>query len=169
MQKVIIFYTENEHLHVLYAPTKNRTNWMRASYWFLFLKKKIGHYFWRRVYIIPEQWLSNGILKRSIGIFDPRNIMSDTDVVIISQLLVEIWPKIWMTEQIWSSLSKYYFFCLAPFLKIVPTWWSNIVGSFIRVLNFARFSVFVHISLGLIRRGSYFNKITNWSKTTRKK
>ena len=48
MQKVNIFCTENEHLHAFYAPTKNRTNWMRASCWFLFLKK-IGHYFWRRV------------------------------------------------------------------------------------------------------------------------
>ena len=50
MQKVNIFCTENEHLHAFYAPIKNRTNWMRASCWFLFLKK-IGHYFWRRVYI----------------------------------------------------------------------------------------------------------------------
>ena len=50
MQKVNIFCTENEHLYEFYAPTKNRTNWMRASCWFLFLKK-IGHYFWRRVYI----------------------------------------------------------------------------------------------------------------------
>ena len=48
MQK--IFCTQNEHLHAFYAPTKNRTNWMRASCWFLFLKK-IGHYFWRRVYM----------------------------------------------------------------------------------------------------------------------
>ena len=48
MQKVDIFCTENEHLHAFYAPTNNRTNWMRASCWFLFLKK-IGHYFWRRV------------------------------------------------------------------------------------------------------------------------
>ena len=31
MQKVKIFYTKNEHLHAFYAPTKNRTNWMRAS------------------------------------------------------------------------------------------------------------------------------------------
>ena len=50
MQKVNAFCTENEHLHAFYAPTKIRTNWMRASCWFLFLKK-IGHYFWRRVYI----------------------------------------------------------------------------------------------------------------------
>ena len=39
MQKVNIFCTENEHLHAFYAPTNNRTNWMRASCWFLFLKK----------------------------------------------------------------------------------------------------------------------------------
>ena len=32
MPKVNIFCTENEHLHALYAPTKNRTNGMRASY-----------------------------------------------------------------------------------------------------------------------------------------
>ena len=51
MQKVNAFCTENEHLHAFYAPTKIRTNWMRASCWFLFLKK-IGHYFWRRVYIV---------------------------------------------------------------------------------------------------------------------
>ena len=51
MQKVNIFCTENKYLHTCYAPTKNRTNWMRASCWFLFLKK-IGHYFWRRVYFI---------------------------------------------------------------------------------------------------------------------
>ena len=50
MQEVNIFCTENEHLYAFYAPTKNRTNWMRASCWILFLKK-IGHYFWRRVYI----------------------------------------------------------------------------------------------------------------------
>ena len=50
MQTVNIFCTENEHLHAFNAPTKNRTNRMRASCWFLFLKK-IGHYFWRRVYI----------------------------------------------------------------------------------------------------------------------
>ena len=31
MQKVNIFCRENEHLHAFYAPTKNRTNWMRAS------------------------------------------------------------------------------------------------------------------------------------------
>ena len=49
MQTVNIFCTENEHLHAFNAPTKNRTNRMRASCWFLFLKK-IGHYFWRRVY-----------------------------------------------------------------------------------------------------------------------
>ena len=51
MQKVKIFCTENKHLHAFYAPTKNRTNWMRASCHFLCLKK-IGHYFWRRVYIV---------------------------------------------------------------------------------------------------------------------
>ena len=39
MQKVTISCTENEHLHEFCAPTKNRTNWMRASCWFLFLKK----------------------------------------------------------------------------------------------------------------------------------
>ena len=50
MQKVNIFCTENEHLHAFYAPTKNRTNWIRASCYFLRLKK-IGHYFWRRVYV----------------------------------------------------------------------------------------------------------------------
>ena len=50
MQKVNIFCTENKHLHTFYAPTKNCTNWMRISCWFLFLKE-IGHYFWRRVYI----------------------------------------------------------------------------------------------------------------------
>ena len=49
MQKVNIFCTENKHLHAFYAPTQNRTNWMRASCWLLFLKK-IGHYFWQRVY-----------------------------------------------------------------------------------------------------------------------
>ena len=54
MQKVNAFCTENEHLHAFYAPTKNRTNWMRASRWFLFLKK-IGHYFWRRVYITMKR------------------------------------------------------------------------------------------------------------------
>ena len=48
MQKVNIFCTENKHLHAFYAPTKNRTNWMKASCLFLCLKK-IGHYFWRRV------------------------------------------------------------------------------------------------------------------------
>ena len=44
MQKVYIFCTANEHLHALYAPTKNCTNWMRVSCSFLCLKK-IGHYF----------------------------------------------------------------------------------------------------------------------------
>ena len=39
MQKVNIFCTENQHLNAFYAPNKNRTNWMRASCWFLFLKK----------------------------------------------------------------------------------------------------------------------------------
>ena len=39
MQKINICCTENEHLHTFYAPTKNRTNLMRASCWFLFLKK----------------------------------------------------------------------------------------------------------------------------------
>ena len=65
MQKVNIFCTENEHLHALYAPTKNRTNWMRASCWFLFLKK-IGHYFWRRVHVIHE-WVGSHSL--CVGIF----------------------------------------------------------------------------------------------------
>ena len=31
MQTVNIFCTENEHLHAFNAPTKNRTNRMRAS------------------------------------------------------------------------------------------------------------------------------------------
>ena len=44
MQKLNILCTENEHLHAFYAPTKNRTNWLRASRYFLCLKK-IGHYF----------------------------------------------------------------------------------------------------------------------------
>ena len=30
MQKVQIFYTKNEHWHAFYAPTKNRTNWIRT-------------------------------------------------------------------------------------------------------------------------------------------
>ena len=51
IKKFNIFCTENEHLDAFYAPTKNRTNWMRASCWFLF-RKKIGHYFWRRVYVL---------------------------------------------------------------------------------------------------------------------
>ena len=58
MQKVNIFCTENEHLYAFYASTKNRTNWMRASCSFLFLKKKIGHYFWRRVY--KAIWIEMG-------------------------------------------------------------------------------------------------------------
>ena len=48
LQKVNLFCTENERLYACYAPTKNRTNWMRASCWFWCLEK-IGHYFWRRV------------------------------------------------------------------------------------------------------------------------
>ena len=40
MQKVNIFCTENEHLHTFYAPTKNGTNWIRASCWFWCLKKR---------------------------------------------------------------------------------------------------------------------------------
>ena len=39
MQKFYIFCTENEQLHALYAPTKNRTNWIRTSCQFLCLKK----------------------------------------------------------------------------------------------------------------------------------
>ena len=39
MQKVNIFCTENEHLHALYAPTKIRTNWMRASCGFFVSEK----------------------------------------------------------------------------------------------------------------------------------
>ena len=31
MQQVNIFCAENDHLHAFYVPTKNRTNWMRAS------------------------------------------------------------------------------------------------------------------------------------------
>ena len=31
MQQVNIFCTKNEQLHTFYAPTKNRTNWIRAS------------------------------------------------------------------------------------------------------------------------------------------
>ena len=38
-QKVNIFCTENEHLYVFYAPTKNRTNWIRASCLFVSEKK----------------------------------------------------------------------------------------------------------------------------------
>ena len=48
MQKVNLFCAKNERLHAFYAPTKNRTNWMRATCWFRSLEK-IGHYFWRRV------------------------------------------------------------------------------------------------------------------------
>ena len=62
-QKVNIFCTENEHLHAFYAPTKNRTNWIRASCWFLCLKK-IGHYFWRRVYITAHHKKNYGPLGR---------------------------------------------------------------------------------------------------------
>ena len=58
MQTVNIFCTENEHLHAFNAPTKNRTNRMRASCWFLFLKK-IGHYFWRRVYCQDKSLWTN--------------------------------------------------------------------------------------------------------------
>ena len=47
MQNVNIFCRGNDHLHAFYAPAKNRTNWVRASYQFLYLEK-IGHYFWRR-------------------------------------------------------------------------------------------------------------------------
>ena len=61
MQTVNIFCTENEHLHAFNAPTKNRTNRMRASCWFLFLKK-IGHYFWRRVYSRDYCRISWGLL-----------------------------------------------------------------------------------------------------------
>ena len=32
MQKVNIFYTGNDHLHAFYAPIKNGTNWMRATF-----------------------------------------------------------------------------------------------------------------------------------------
>ena len=49
IQKVNIFCMGNGHVHAFNTPTKNRANWMRASYLFLRLKK-IGHYFCRRVY-----------------------------------------------------------------------------------------------------------------------
>ena len=61
-QKVNIFCTENEHLHAFYAPTKNRINWIRASCWFLCLKK-IGHYFWRRVYIVSRCVIEKNTIK----------------------------------------------------------------------------------------------------------
>ena len=31
MQTFNIFCTQNEHLHASYAPTKTRTNWIKAS------------------------------------------------------------------------------------------------------------------------------------------
>ena len=49
MQKVNIFCTENEHLHAFHAPTKIvQIGWghhVNFCVW-----KKIGNYFWRRVY-----------------------------------------------------------------------------------------------------------------------
>ena len=71
MQKVNIFCTENEHLHAFYAPTKNRTNWIRSSCWFLCLKK-IGHYFWRRVYnMFHYVWMLNCSWINTIFYFTP--------------------------------------------------------------------------------------------------
>ena len=43
----------NGHVHALNTPTKNRANWMRASYLFSRLKKN-GHYFCRRVYVYKK-------------------------------------------------------------------------------------------------------------------
>ena len=48
IQMVNIFGTGNRHLHAFNTPTKNRANWMRASYLFSRVKK-IGYYFCRRV------------------------------------------------------------------------------------------------------------------------
>ena len=48
-----------------------------------------------------------------------------------------------------AAIVKISFLCVAPYLKCVSIRWSIIVGSFIRIFNFARFSVFVHISVGL--------------------
>ena len=55
-------------------------------------------------WVIPDKHWSNGILNGSIGILDPENIVLDTKFVIVSQSVVEIWPKIRnavMAEQIW--------------------------------------------------------------------
>ena len=49
IQRVNIFYMGNGHVHAFNTLTKNRANWMRASYLFLRLKKN-GHYLCRRVY-----------------------------------------------------------------------------------------------------------------------
>ena len=52
-----------------------------------------------------------------------------------------------MAEQIWPPRSKYRHFRVAPYLKFVSIWWTIIVVSFILVLNFARFGVFLaHIA-----------------------
>ena len=65
MQKVNIFCTENEHLHAFYAPTKNRTNWMRLSCWFLFLNRPLllakGVYHnegWRKHFFLFPQFFN---------------------------------------------------------------------------------------------------------------
>ena len=55
MHKVDICWTGNDYQHAFYAPTKNRTDWMRASCWFLCLKI-IGHYFCSVGGQVPPRW-----------------------------------------------------------------------------------------------------------------
>ena len=64
IQKVNIFGMGNGHVHAFNTPTKNRANWMRASYLFSRLKK-IGHYFCRRVYV----WLYFPVIQYWIILF----------------------------------------------------------------------------------------------------
>ena len=129
MQRVNIFCTENEHLHAFYAPTKNRTNRMRASCWFLFLKK-IGHYFWRRVYIdllfLHESCLiSAPVLERKTAKKNPyvfyhyslkiphRLIILDGGYLVRSSHIIhdyttgqKIWMSIWFDQCQWNNTGE---------------------------------------------------------------
>ena len=103
MQKVNIFCAQNEHLHAFYAPAKNRTNWMRASCWFLFLKK-IGHYFWRRVYVCKNFGCTDVFSKTSWSILVAhvmyRTIMMTSSNGNIFRVTdAELWCFLWSVPE----------------------------------------------------------------------
>ena len=132
MPKVNIFLLGNDHYYTLHKSTKNCANWMRASCWFLCLKKSAitfgeGCIHWKEIpsFGIAKQIPITFELGCSSSLFAVCASLNTVDVVsynLICWIIMKWWQYTFVlsNKQLLSLVNVKHMFLVAPI--VLPMW-----------------------------------------------